>query len=90
LTGAAIAAVVTEIVRFAAAIVLAEAEGYSAANPFRLLKPLVAAGAMAAVISAVSFGVAAEVVIGGAVYLAVLAALGGFRFRAGTFPEIVL
>jgi O-antigen/teichoic acid export membrane protein len=90
LAGAAIAAVATEIVRFAAALVLAEVGGFSPANPVRFWKPLAAGAAMTAVLVFANFGVVAEVLLGVIVYLALLAALGGFRFRGGALPEIVL
>jgi O-antigen/teichoic acid export membrane protein len=90
LTGAAIAAVATESVRFLAALQLARSHGFLPAAATRFWKPIAASILMAAVLVVVPVGFPGKVAGGIVLYAVALAFLGGIRVRSAGGPEISL
>ena len=63
-------------------------EGFGLGWVARFWRPLVAAGARALVLGVGSLGLLSRIAVGGLVYLAVLTAVGGLRFRRNALPVL--
>ena len=89
LRGAAIATLVTEATRMGLALTFVGREGYGVSWLARFWRPLIAAGAMATVLLLLdSRSLPLGVAVGGLVYLGVLTAVGGVRFRRNALPVL--
>jgi O-antigen/teichoic acid export membrane protein len=90
MSGAAVATLITEVVRSTLAARYVSRHGLPMASPWRFRRVLLAGAAMAAIIWWVGDRpVLVTVAIGGASYLAALTAVGGIRFRRDALPELV-
>lgn len=86
-TGAALATIVTEAVRMGLAAAAARSRGFGLPGPRRFVKASLAALGMALVLMALpAVPVWLAIPVGAAIYLAVLAGLGGIRMPRGQLP----